>query len=101
MPLMPNETTYKERLFAANAGKQVVRDYLQQTVPENTSVLVCGLIVNEGTEDAVLAAIAAIANVNVCREVGRQRTPNWTPPGQEWEIGITAIGRHRMLPEPE
>ena len=101
MATMPNETDYKNQLVAGKAGQRVTFDFLQQTVPENTSVLICGLVVAEGTEDAVLVAIQALGDVSVTREVGRQRTPNWTPPGQEWEMRVTAIGGHRMIPLPE
>lgn len=99
MAILPDQATYAAQLIAAQAGHQVCRDYLQKTVPVNTSTLVIALAVDEGSEDAVLAAIAASPKVTFCGEVSRRRTPNWTPVGQEWEIRITSIGGHRMIPE--
>ena len=101
MATMPTQAEYAAQLFSRQAGKQLTRDYLQKTVPENTSVMVVALSVAEGTEDAVLAAIDGHGSVNTCLEVGRRRTPDWTPEGQEWEVRAEMIGGHRMKPEPE
>ena len=99
MATLPIEAEYAAQLFAQQAGKQVSRDYLQQTVPENKSILVVAMVVDEGTEDTVLAAASGHPNVSLGLEVGRRRTPNWTPVDQEWEARITFIGGHRVIPE--
>jgi len=101
MATMPTQAEYATQLIAAQAGKQLTRDHLQKTVPKNTSILVCALTVTEGTEDVILAAIRSHPSVGICLEVGRQRTPDWTPDGQEWEARVTFIGSHRMIPEVE
>ena len=99
MATLPIEAEYAAQLFAQQAGKQVSRDYLQQTVPENKSILVVAMVINEGTEDTIMTAINSHPSVNVGLEVGRRRTPNWTPVDQEWEARITFIGGHRVIPE--
>jgi hypothetical protein len=98
MATMPNQAEYASRLFALQAGKRVTLDHLQRTIPENTSILVVALVVDQGTEDAVLTAIRAQSGVNIGLEVGRQRTPAWTPQDQEWEARVTFVGGHRMIP---
>lgn len=100
MPNMPTQPERVAELLRQNAGKQVTRDYLQKTVPEEKSIVVFALVVNDGTEDAVKIALGNHADVNICLEVGRQRTPDWTPEDQEWEARVTFIGGHRMIPTP-
>lgn len=111
MATMPTQADHVAALLRGNAGKEVRKHYLQKTVPQETTVMVVALTIDEGTETAVLAAIAANASVGFCEPVEvvnpsspdvekrSMRTPNWTPDGQEWEARVTFIGGHRVIRE--
>ena len=97
MSTMATKAAYSDALIASRAGKQMTRDFNRITLPENTSIIVLGLIVAEGTEDATLATIDNLGAVTGSLEIGRKRTPNWTPAGQEWEARVEFIGGHRVI----
>jgi len=113
---LPTQAERVAEMFLKRAGKTVRRIPFSATIPENKSILVVALLVDEDSEDALLAAmillasgtgtaeqveaaVATMASMKLCEEAARMRTPGWTPEGQEWLLKVTTIGMHGMIPE--